>query len=102
MTTTTLDVAAGTPVPPVPMFRERHPLLVQIARYGVAGGAGTPVNALIFLTLRTIERPADAWRTRHRWVLRTAFALVAGAALVLSSAGSCDTPAPPSGTTTGY
>lgn len=36
-----------------PSLRERHPLAVQLARYAVAGGVGTLVNALIFLTLRT-------------------------------------------------
>lgn len=47
---TTLDVA---PAHAVPTFRERHPLLGQLARYAVAGGVGTLVNALVFLSLRT-------------------------------------------------
>ncbi|MCH6164702.1 GtrA family protein [Pseudonocardia alaniniphila] len=32
---------------------QRHPLLVQLARYAVIGGLGTLVNAVIFLLLRT-------------------------------------------------
>lgn len=36
-----------------PTLRGRHPLAVQLARYAAAGGVGTLVNALIFLTLRT-------------------------------------------------
>jgi len=34
-------------------LRERHPLVVQLSRYVVAGGVGTLVNALVFLSLRT-------------------------------------------------
>ncbi|QJY44669.1 GtrA family protein [Pseudonocardia broussonetiae] len=34
-------------------LRERHPVAAQIARYVVAGGVGTLVNALVYLTLRT-------------------------------------------------
>lgn len=36
-----------------PSLRERHPLAVQLSRYVVAGGVGTLVNALVFLSLRT-------------------------------------------------
>lgn len=36
-----------------PSVRERHPLVVQLSRYVVAGGVGTLVNALLFLVLRT-------------------------------------------------
>lgn len=35
-----------------PTLRERHPLAVQLARYVVAGGVGTLVNALVYLLLR--------------------------------------------------
>ena len=35
-----------------PTLRERHPLVVQLARYVVAGGVGTLVNALVYLLLR--------------------------------------------------
>lgn len=35
-----------------PGLRERHPLAVQLARYVVAGGVGTLVNALVYLLLR--------------------------------------------------
>lgn len=38
---------------PGPSLRERHPVAAQIARYVVAGGVGTLVNALVYLTLRT-------------------------------------------------
>ena len=34
-------------------LRERHPVAAQIARYVVAGGVGTLVNALVYLALRT-------------------------------------------------
>ncbi|MDN5932897.1 MAG: GtrA family protein [Pseudonocardia sp.] len=36
-----------------PTLRERHPLVAQLARYVVAGGVGTLVNALVYLLLRT-------------------------------------------------
>lgn len=36
-----------------PPLRERHPLAVQLSRYVVAGGVGTLVNALVFLSLRS-------------------------------------------------
>ncbi|HEY4420450.1 MAG TPA: GtrA family protein [Pseudonocardia sp.] len=34
-------------------YEQRHPLLVQLARYAVIGGLGTLVNAVIFLVLRS-------------------------------------------------
>jgi putative flippase GtrA len=43
-----------------PTMRERHPLVVQLSRYVVAGGVGTLVNALIFLSLRTWWEPLPA------------------------------------------
>lgn len=51
MITTTIGYEPKTIAPT--SFRERHPLLVQLARYAVAGGVGTLVNALVYLTLRT-------------------------------------------------
>ncbi|MBW0088583.1 GtrA family protein [Pseudonocardia sp. KRD-184] len=36
-----------------PSLRERHPVAAQIARYVIAGGVGTLVNALVYLALRT-------------------------------------------------
>ena len=41
-------------------FGERHPLLLQIARYSVVGGLGTAANALIYLLLRTWLEPVPA------------------------------------------
>lgn len=38
--------------PVAPTFRQRHPLTTQLARYVVAGGVGTLVNALVYITLR--------------------------------------------------
>lgn len=49
MVVTTVDDGPSA----VPALRERHPLLVQLARYVVAGGVGTGVNALVYLALRT-------------------------------------------------
>jgi putative flippase GtrA len=49
----------GAPLGDMPTGRgpsgheQRHPLLVQLARYAVIGGLGTLVNAVIFLLLRT-------------------------------------------------
>lgn len=34
-------------------FRLEHPLVVQVLRYAIVGGAGTAANAAIFLLLRT-------------------------------------------------
>lgn len=34
-------------------FRVEHPLVVQVLRYAIVGGAGTAANAAIFLLLRT-------------------------------------------------
>jgi putative flippase GtrA len=52
-------VPVGAPLGGMPAGRgpsgheQRHPLLVQLARYAVIGGLGTLVNAVIFLLLRT-------------------------------------------------
>lgn len=48
-------VAIAPQAPPTvsPTFRERHPLVALLARYMVAGGVGTLVNALVYLTLRS-------------------------------------------------
>jgi putative flippase GtrA len=38
---------------PRPALLDRHPLARQLARYLLAGGVGTGVNALVYLALRT-------------------------------------------------
>lgn len=47
-----VTMAEHTSAVPRPTLRERYPLAVQLSRYVVAGGVGTLVNALIYLTLR--------------------------------------------------
>jgi putative flippase GtrA len=60
MTTGTIE-PGGSSAGPVPPLRQRHPLMVQLSRYVVAGGVGTGVNALTFLLLRTFwENPLGA------------------------------------------
>jgi putative flippase GtrA len=49
---TVVSMTHDAPRPVEPTFRDRHPLAVQIARYAVAGGVGTVVNALVYLLLR--------------------------------------------------
>lgn len=44
----------------VERLRLRHPTLVQLARFAVVGGAGTGLNAIIFLALRTWLDPVPA------------------------------------------
>jgi putative flippase GtrA len=51
-TVDTMTLDASPPSAP-PTFQERHPLVVQLARYAVVGGVGTLVNALVYLLLRT-------------------------------------------------
>jgi putative flippase GtrA len=51
---------AGSSAGPVPPLRQRHPLVVQLWRYAVAGAAGTGVNAGTFLLLRTFWDDAIA------------------------------------------
>lgn len=60
MTTGTIE-PGGSSAGPVPPLRRRHPLMVQLSRYVVAGGVGTGLNALVFLLLRTSwENPLAA------------------------------------------
>ncbi|GEL22478.1 hypothetical protein PSU4_14320 [Pseudonocardia sulfidoxydans NBRC 16205] len=41
-------------------LRLRHPTFVQLARFAVVGGAGTALNALIYLALRSWMSPVPA------------------------------------------
>ncbi|ODU03171.1 MAG: hypothetical protein ABS81_15125 [Pseudonocardia sp. SCN 72-86] len=41
-------------------LRLRHPTFVQLARFAIVGGAGTALNALIYLALRTWMSPVPA------------------------------------------
>ena len=60
MTTGTIEPSGSHAGPPAPL-EQRHPLVVQLWRYVVAGAAGTGVNALTFLLLRTSwENPLAA------------------------------------------
>lgn len=60
MTTGTIEPGGSHAGPPAPL-EQRHPLVVQLWRYVVAGAAGTGVNALTFLLLRTFwDNPLGA------------------------------------------
>lgn len=60
MTTGTIEPGGSHAGPPAPL-RQRHPLVVQLYRYVIAGAVGTGVNALTYLLLRTFwENPLAA------------------------------------------
>lgn len=54
------------PTPPAALARRvewlrlRHPTFVQLARFAIVGGAGTALNALIYVAVRTWMSPVPA------------------------------------------
>lgn len=89
-TSVELPSATGADVPavagPRPRLRARHPVLAQIARYSVVGGAATALNAVLFYVLRTWWEPVGA--SAVSLVLSTGFSTEAHRRFTFGVAGA--------------